>query len=128
MKLLLDTHIWLWSLLDPKHLSAKVAAELENPQNELWLSPISIWELLILAGDGRVSLGMEPEDWVQNALSRVAFKEATINNAVVLKTSQIDLPDLLDRFLVATALVYDLTLITSDEHLFRTKASIIANR
>lgn len=128
MKLLLDTHIWLWSLLEPKHLSAKVTAELENPLNELWLSPISIWELLILVGDGRVSLGMDPEDWVQNALSMVALKEATINNAVVLKTSQIDLTDLLDRFLVATAMVYDLTLVTSDERLFRTKASIIANR
>ncbi len=128
MKLLLDTHIWLWSLLEPKHLSVKVAAELENPLNELWLSPISIWELLILVGDGRVSLGMEPGDWVQNALSRVSLKEAAINNSVVLKTSEIDLPDLLDRFLVATALVYDFTLVTADERLFRTKASVIANR
>lgn len=128
MKLLLDTHIWLWSLLDPRNLSAKVAAELENPLNEIWLSPISIWELLILVGDGRVSLASDPGEWVQNALSRVAFKEAYINNAVVLRTRQVNLPDLLDRFLVASALVYDLTLVTADERLFRSEASILANR
>ena len=42
MKLLLDTHIWLWSLLEPVHLGENVAAELENPSNELWLSPVSV--------------------------------------------------------------------------------------
>ncbi len=48
MKLLLDTHIWLWSALDPARLSRRVAAALENPTNELWLSPISLWEVLTL--------------------------------------------------------------------------------
>jgi len=37
MKLLLDTHIWLWSALNPARLSSRVAAALENPSNELWL-------------------------------------------------------------------------------------------
>jgi PIN domain nuclease of toxin-antitoxin system len=49
MKLLLDTHIWLWSLLAPEKLAPSVARELESPENELWLSPISVWELLEIA-------------------------------------------------------------------------------
>jgi PIN domain nuclease of toxin-antitoxin system len=44
MRLLLDTHIFLWSLLDPSQLGENVARELENPGNELWLSPVSTWE------------------------------------------------------------------------------------
>ena len=42
MKLLLDTHIWLWALLDPDRLSASVRAALPSSENELWLSPISV--------------------------------------------------------------------------------------
>jgi PIN domain nuclease of toxin-antitoxin system len=41
MKLLLDTHIWLWSLLEPKNLTRRVAGALQNPRNDLWLSSIS---------------------------------------------------------------------------------------
>jgi PIN domain nuclease of toxin-antitoxin system len=51
MKLLLDTHIWIWALLDPARLSADVRAALESPDNEVWLSPISVWEALVLASE-----------------------------------------------------------------------------
>src|SRR5436309_3246465 len=50
VRLLLDTHIWLWSLLDPKKLTPRVVKALEKVENELWLSPMSTWELLILVG------------------------------------------------------------------------------
>ena len=48
MKFLLDTHIWLWSLGEPDKLSGRVAKELDSRENELWLSPISIWEAFLL--------------------------------------------------------------------------------
>jgi PIN domain nuclease of toxin-antitoxin system len=47
MKLLLDTHIWLWSLLEPRRLSGRVAKALADSRNELWFSPVSTWEILI---------------------------------------------------------------------------------
>ena len=46
-KYLLDTHILLWSLLEPSLLGPKVMDELQNETNQLWLSPISTWEVLI---------------------------------------------------------------------------------
>jgi len=46
LKLLLDTHILLWSLIEPERLSHHVATALEDPANELWLSPVAIWEVL----------------------------------------------------------------------------------
>ena len=42
MKLLLDTHVWIWSHVRPERLRPKVASALESPANELWLSPISV--------------------------------------------------------------------------------------
>jgi PIN domain nuclease of toxin-antitoxin system len=49
MKLLLDTHIWLWYLLGDSRLSLQLQTAIADPNTELWLSPISIWETLILA-------------------------------------------------------------------------------
>ena len=56
LRLLLDTHIWLWSALEPGRLSERVSRALDDPKNELWLSPISVWETLVLARKARVAL------------------------------------------------------------------------
>jgi PIN domain nuclease of toxin-antitoxin system len=57
LKLLLDTHVILWCVAEPEKLPGKVAEELESESNELWFSPISVWEILLLAEKGRVVLG-----------------------------------------------------------------------
>jgi hypothetical protein len=56
MKLPLDTHIWLWSVLEPTRLSKRIARAIDNRENQLWLSPISVWKLLMLTHKGRVQL------------------------------------------------------------------------
>jgi len=123
VRLLLDTHIWLWSLLEPVRLTKQVAAELENPDNELWLSPISLWEVLILVEKRRVVLDLDAAAWIRRVLARVPFKEAPLNHEVALKSRSLSLAhqDPADRFLAATALVYDLTLVTADERLLHSK-------
>ncbi len=123
MKLLLDTHIFLWSLLEPTRLSERVAAELENPLSELWVSPIVIWEVLMLAERGRVALKPDAATWVRRACQAVPFREAPLNHEVAIQSRAIDLvhQDPADRFLAATALVYDLTLVTADERLLRSR-------
>ena len=65
MKLLLDTHIWLWSALDPSHLSKRIRRALEDVRNELWLSPMTVWEVLVLARKKRVVLEPTPEQWIR---------------------------------------------------------------
>lgn len=123
MRLLLDTHIWLWSLLEPVRLAKQVAAELENPDNELWLSPISLWEVLILVEKRLVVLDLDAAAWIRRVLARVPFKEAPLNHEVALKSRSLSLAhqDPADRFLAATALIYDLTLVTADERLLHSK-------
>jgi PIN domain nuclease of toxin-antitoxin system len=119
LRLLLDTHIWIWSLLDPAKLSRRVRAELETPDNELWLSPISVWELLILIEKGRVEVDKDPIPWVAEVSRASALREAAVTHDVAVESRVIDLPhqDPVDRFLAATARVYDLTLVTADDRL-----------
>jgi len=119
MKLLLDTHIWLWSLMNPSYLSDTVSKELENVSNELWLSPISIWETMILSEKRKILLEPNASEWIYNALKRVSFKEAPITHKVAILSRKVELPhqDPADRFIVATAIVYDMTLITADHRL-----------
>ena len=131
MKLLLDTHIWVWSVLETDRLSRRVSKELENPDNELWLSPISIWEVLILCQKKRMVLDQEPAVWVPRAMRALLLREAPITHEVALETARLQLPhrDPADYFLAATARVYDLTLVTADEHLLKAPGlSTLANR
>jgi len=80
MRLLLDTHIWLWCLGEPQRLSRRVVRELESAESELWLSPISAWELLVLVETGRVALGGEVDAWLEDAAARLPLREAPITH------------------------------------------------
>jgi PIN domain nuclease of toxin-antitoxin system len=131
LKLLLDTHVWLWTLVAPKRLGRRVRLALERPHTECWLSPISVWELLILAERGRLKLDDEPRRWALEALSRSPVQEAPLSHEVALRSRDVAVPhrDPADRFLVATALSYDLTFVTADEVLIRAKpCPILASR
>lgn len=119
MKYLLDTHIWLWALLEPNRISVHVADILNDSDNELFLSPISVWETLILAEKGRISLRPSPEEWVLEALSKGFVQEAKLTHTIARMSRQIDLPhqDPADRFIAATAWEGGLTLLTVDTNL-----------
>jgi PIN domain nuclease of toxin-antitoxin system len=121
IRLLLDTHIWLWSRLAPAHLGRRLSRALEDKANELWLSPLSIWETLLLAENGRISLAPTAQEWVAVALLKVPMKEAPLTSEVALATQHIHLPhrDPVDHFLAASARVFDLTLVTADRRLLR---------
>ena len=131
MKLLLDTHILLWGLLEPERLNRRVAAELRNPDNEIWISPISIWETLVLAEKGRIVLQPDPASWVRTVLKQLAFNEARINHEIALQSRVLKLrqQDPADRFLAATAMVYQLTLVTADKTFFTCREiSVLRNK
>ena len=119
MKLLLDTHIWIWSLSEPARLAASVTRVLEAETSELWLSPISLWELGLLAGKGRIGLPGGLEAWIDEAMRVAPMKEAPLTHAIVSTLGVIETPhrDPADRFLAATAATLDLRLVTADERL-----------
>jgi PIN domain nuclease of toxin-antitoxin system len=123
MKLLLDTHIWIWSVGDPQRLSRRVAKALEDDQNQLWLSPVSIWEALLLHRKGRLKIPEGFSTWVTRALTTMPLTEAPLNFEVAAALTAVSLPhaDPADHFLAASAKAFGLTLITSDRNLLRTK-------
>ena len=117
MRLLLDTHIWLWILQQPERLGRRVRRELNDPASEFWLSPISTWEALTLNAKGRIRLHGDLTDWVAQATA--PFREAPLTHDIVRVARQLPIPqeDPADRFLAATAKVLELTLVTADSAL-----------
>jgi PIN domain nuclease of toxin-antitoxin system len=123
MKLLLDTHILVWSVLEPQRLSRRVAKALDDTHNQLWLSPISIWEAMLLHRRGRIKIPKGFSPWMTRALTTMELTEAPLNFEVAAAMTEVNLPhaDPADLFLAASAKAFGLTLVTSDRNLIRTK-------
>lgn len=119
MKLLLDTHVWIWGLLEPERLAPAVREVLADPDNELYLSPISAWETLFLVEKGRIELQVPAEKWIDRALAQGPIFEAPLSIEIARASRRLTLDheDPADRFIAATAFVGGLTLVTADERL-----------
>ena len=131
MNLLLDTHIWIWSVLEPQRLSRRVTRALTSPENQLWLSSISVWELLLLHRKGHIEFEEEAGAWVRKTLDTLQLNEAPLTIEVALEVSTLNLPhgDPADHFLAATAKVLGLTLVTADQVLIHARGiTVMSNR
>jgi PIN domain nuclease of toxin-antitoxin system len=128
LKLLLDTHIWIWFLQNPEQIAAYTLQHLADPSNELWLSPISTWEAVMLQRKGRMRLPADLSDWLSKSTAGIC--EAPLTHEIALASQQLTvLADPADRFIAATAQVLDLILVTADEKLLElTTIKTLANR
>ena len=116
MRLLLDTHIWLWSLSEPRRIGRRVLVQLKDEANELWLSPISTYEALTLYHKGRFEIDGDLSEWLARATA--GTREAPLTHEIALVARQLSMhQDPADRILAATAEVLNLTLVTADERL-----------
>ena len=123
MRLLLDTHVWIQSAESPLGLNARIRRELVRSTNELYLSPVSIWEAQQLVRRNRVRLKRGFREWLEVVFERTPIREAPFTFQVAKEATSIHLPqpDPGDLFLAATAIVYDLTLVTADPQLLELK-------
>ncbi|GAP98518.1 type II toxin-antitoxin system VapC family toxin [Leptolyngbya sp. NIES-2104] len=119
MKLLLDTHIWLWYALGNPQLSENLRSLIALNATELWLSPISIWEALLLAERGRISLRSDAVAWINQSLEALKICEAPLDRHIMILSRQIELPhqDPADRFIAATSIYCEVPLATVDTNL-----------
>ena len=119
MKLLLDTHIWIWSVVHPEKLGRRLRRRMARPDSELYLSPVSIWEAHQIHKRGRLRTRASFPEWIEQALAQTPVLEAPFHFVVAAEASRIELPqnDVGDVFLAATAVVLDLTLATADVQL-----------
>lgn len=112
-------------------ISSRVARALADPENEVWLSPVSIWEFFQLHRKRRVNVPEGFTTWVTRALTATPLKEAPLTFEVAQALPTIDLPhgDAADHFLAASAKVFNLTLVTADEKLIGAAViKVLANR
>lgn len=122
MKILLDTHIFLWRLLEPQRIPQEIGAALDAVGNRLFLSPISVWETLVLARKGRLRLEPDPARWVRRALQESRLEMVPLTHQIAIRSEEIEglsSSDPADRFLAATAIEGGLTMATADSALCR---------
>lgn len=117
--LLFDTHIWLYYLEGSSRLPPQLRRDIAASKDELWLSPLSVWEAGRLIADGRVQSEGTFREWLDESLRSLPLNEATAVREVAVVANEVELPhgDPVDHLLAATAMVYGLTLVTFDRHL-----------
>jgi len=125
MNLLLDTHIWIWYLEGNPKISQNLKSALEDDNNQLFISPISIWEILILSEKKKIQLNPTPIIWINQGIQTLGLQEAPLTIEIAVLSRQLDLvhQDPSDRFIAATTVYYNLILATADTNL--TQASCL---
>ncbi len=117
MRLLLDTHIFLWYITADPSLPPAFRAAIQDPANEVYLSVASVWEAVIKYSLGKLPLPASPEQYLpgQRELHQIAslpIEEGALGHLAKLPPLH---RDPFDRILVAQALQHDLTLVTADD-------------
>jgi len=127
MRLLLDTHSFLFFVDCPDKLPSPARAALEDSSNELFLSVVSPWELQIKSTAGKLQLGKPVADLVRAELDRSAIQllPIALNHIDALSRLPNHHRDPFDRLLVAQAIEEGLTLVSSDQVLAKYAAPII---
>lgn len=115
MKLLLDTHILLWAAAEPRKLPADARSLLEDANNELLFSPVSLWEVAIKRGLGRSDFTVDPR-LLRRGLLDNGYNELSVTSqhAVAIDSLPPIHKDPFDRMLMAQSLIEGITLVTAD--------------
>jgi PIN domain nuclease of toxin-antitoxin system len=116
MRHLLDTQVLIWYVDQHKNLSATALAAINNPQNDLFLSAASIWEIAIKIGNKKLNLSLPYAQWMKKAITDLRL--ATLPISVEYSDIQAALPphhgDPFDRMLIAQALTEKVAIISVD--------------
>ena len=124
MRLLLDTHVYLWWLEDPALLSDQARIAIADPRNHVFVSSASIIEIAIKQAIGKLKLDEPPE--LKLASCRFLELPFTIAHASAFRELPSSHKDPFDRMLAAQARVENLTLVTRDKMMNQYELKLIA--
>jgi PIN domain nuclease of toxin-antitoxin system len=116
MKLLLDTHIFVWWADVPERLSSTVLAALEHEDNDLFLSVASVWEMQIKTQIGKMKLGASLSELIasQQSINGIQLLAVELPHVLALDTLPLHHKDPFDRLLIAQTIVEGATLVSGD--------------
>jgi PIN domain nuclease of toxin-antitoxin system len=116
LRILLDTHAWLWMESAPERLRPAVQAQVADPVNQLFVSSASVWEIAIKYATGKLRLDQPPSEYVPSRMLRTLAEALPISHAHALRAGA--LPphhkDPFDRLLIAQAQIERLPILTAD--------------
>ena len=117
--ILLDTHVWWWSLAEPENLSPDALAVVRATKtDERFISSISIWEFAMMLAKNRIELKISPTKWLSKAIDASGITVIELSPEIAVDSC--NLPgdfhkDPADRIIVASARIHNLTLLTKDK-------------
>ena len=117
--IVLDTHIWWWTVSEPSQLSRKARQRItKTPPEQRAIASISIWEFAMMVTRSRINLTISPDEWLDYAVHKTGLTILHLNSKIALESC--NLPgkfhkDPADRIIVATARVSRSQLITKDQ-------------
>jgi len=128
VKLLLDTHILLWAAGHPEKLSESTRTLLTTPENSLFFSAASIWEIVIKLGLGREDFKVDPYR-LRKMLAAHGYTEIPVTTEHALRVDTLPLlhKDPFDRMLLAQARTEGMLLLTCDASISQYKESVLVN-
>lgn len=115
-RVLLDTHVFLWTLQDPNRVPLRWLRLFDAPRTELFLSAASAWEIAIKYQLGKLSLPVPPADYVRTRCAELGVEplSVTVEHAGTVATLPMHHKDPFDRMLIAQAATEDLTVASLD--------------
>ena len=127
MNILLDTHAFLWAVTDDPRLTAAARAVFAESSNSLFLSVVSMWEIVLKARAGKLQLKGSAARFFADQLARNSLSALDVRPQHVLRVAE--LPrlhrDPFDRLLVAQAQVENMLLLTADTQIRRYSVKVI---
>ena len=116
MKLLLDTYIFLWFINGSNQLSTRFRDHIQDPNNTVYLSVVSLWNCIIKYQLGKFLLPKSPELYLpkqreQHQIDSLTVDEASVAQLIMLPSLH---RDPFDRLLICQALQHNLTIVTAD--------------
>ena len=123
MKILIDTHIFLWMLSCPEKINNKRRYELESPANEVLLSAMSIAELMIKSSIGKINIEFDPLEMTK--IMQIDVLDFSGIHAVALGKLPFHHKDPFDRMIIVQALVNKVALMSDDSKFLKYNCKII---
>ncbi|MCD6197838.1 MAG: type II toxin-antitoxin system VapC family toxin [Deltaproteobacteria bacterium] len=123
MKIIIDTHIFLWSLSDPSRIAEQKVRELESLANIIYVSSITIAELMIKASIGKLQINFDPVDLAQQ--SGFELLDFSGRDALLLKNLLFHHRDPFDRMLISQSIATKYPLMTDDSKIKLYKCQVI---